>query len=112
MIEEDALLFFWWQPQSRAYKKPCAQCLERRPDKEPWRGSSSLKRSRELDTLAREQADAMAKDKKLAYRDAGKLCSKLEHQPKCQLGTNIATGNCAREMHAAMMEHGSSYPEI
>jgi uncharacterized protein YkwD len=72
-----------------------------------------LKRSRELDDLARWHADTMAKEGTCAFHaDPTVLCSKLAQQAKVRLGENVAKGKSIRELHGIMKKHPSNYANM
>mmetsp|Transcript_15161 Transcript_15161/g.22154 ORF Transcript_15161/g.22154 Transcript_15161/m.22154 type:complete len:149 (+) Transcript_15161:226-672(+) len=64
---------------------------------------SPLKRRRELDEKAREQAEMMANDQKLCYEDTNILTENLEFSHRW-VGENVARGKSIRHVHAKLME--------
>jgi hypothetical protein len=72
-----------------------------------------LKRSRELDDVARWHADAMAKEGTCEYHaDPTVLCSKLTQKANVRLGENVAKGKSIRELHGIMKKQSSNYANM
>lgn len=63
-----------------------------------------LVRLRELDEIAREQADAMAKENKMFHSSPDYLSMRFG-RPARRLGENVAKGGTIRALHKAMMEN-------
>jgi Cysteine-rich secretory protein family len=72
-----------------------------------------LKRSRELDDLARAHAEEMAAASYTSRVDPTDLISKLTTKPTVRLGLNVAKGRkSVRELHNKMKNHGSNYANM
>ena len=71
-----------------------------------------LKRSRELDDLARAHAQKMASASMAYHADPSDLLSKLTESPGCRLGENVAKGVSLRELHNDMKKKGSIYANM
>ncbi|CAB9528914.1 expressed unknown protein [Seminavis robusta] len=79
-----------------------------------WADASlhTLKRSHELDELARWHAESMAKDACTYHADPNVLCSKLAHLPQVRLGENVAKGKSVRVLHSTMKKHAANYANM
>lgn len=73
---------------------------------------SPLKRSRELDEIAKWQAKNMAKASRAYHSDPNELCSRLHSQPEHRLGENVAQGKNLRELHGIMKQHSANYANM
>lgn len=73
---------------------------------------SPLKRSRELDEIAKWQAENMAKASRAYHSDPTELCSRLVTRPEHRLGENVAQGENLRELHGIMKQHSANYANM
>jgi uncharacterized protein YkwD len=76
------------------------------------RNAAPLIRMRELDELARIQAQAMAQRGSLFHMGPQQVRDSLHDRPCRRLGENVAKGKTIREMHKSMMETTSQKNNI
>ena len=73
---------------------------------------SPLKRSCELDEIAKWHAENMAKASRAFHSDPNELCSRLATKPQHRLGENVAQGKNLRELHGIMKQHSANYANM
>lgn len=71
-----------------------------------------LRRNEELDELAREHAEAMAKACKTYHSEASQMVSQMEHRPAARLGENVARGASMEYIHHKMSQRKSDYANM
>lgn len=75
------------------------------------RVAAPLKRLRELDEIAREQAEKMAFAQRLFHSTPEELSAKF-HRPSRRLGENVACGESIRDIHKDMMKNRANKNNI
>ncbi|CAB9512242.1 expressed unknown protein [Seminavis robusta] len=72
----------------------------------------ALKRSQELDELARWHAQAMAAESRVFHSDPKELCAKLSQEPERRLGENVYKGKSTDSIQTRLMNHHSSFANV
>lgn len=73
---------------------------------------SPLQRSRELDEIACQHAQAMAASRKVFHSNPTELCESLSGRPMRRLGENVISGSDALDMHTKMLEFVTNYTNM